>query len=80
MKPGLPIILSCLILFVSGGGITCAQTLGGNSVFNFLELANTPQLTALGEALLDFASPDELSAWLRTPPAPQDEDATPEAE
>lgn len=25
-----------------------AQTLGGNSVFNFLKLSNTPQLTALG--------------------------------
>lgn len=26
----------------------CAQTLGGNSVFNFLKLSPTPQLTALG--------------------------------
>lgn len=35
-----------LFLFVS---ITCfAQTLGGNSVFNFLKLSNTPQLSALG--------------------------------
>jgi predicted transposase YdaD len=45
-----------------------------------LATLSSSQLTALGEALLDFASPDELSAWLRTPPAPQDEDATPEAE
>ena len=28
--------------------ISRAQTLGGNSVFNFLKLSNTPQLTALG--------------------------------
>ena len=45
-----------------------------------LATLSSSQLTALGEALLDFASPNELSAWLRTPPAPQDEDATPEAE
>ena len=25
-----------------------AQTLGGNTVYNFLQLSNTPQLTALG--------------------------------
>jgi hypothetical protein len=28
--------------------VLSAQTLGGNSVFNFLKLSNTPQLTALG--------------------------------
>jgi hypothetical protein len=33
-------------LFVAGS--TSGQALGGNSVFNFLKLSNTPQLTALG--------------------------------
>lgn len=34
-----------VILFCN---LSQAQTLGGNSVFNFLKLTNTPQLTALG--------------------------------
>jgi hypothetical protein len=38
------IIISLLLL----SGTINAQTLGGNSVFNFLKLPNTPQLTALG--------------------------------
>jgi hypothetical protein len=38
------ITILLLLLSVSAS----AQTLGGNSVFNFLKLSNTPQLTALG--------------------------------
>ena len=39
---------------------TCssAQTLGGNSVFNFLKLPNTPQLTALGSVNVSQISND----------------------
>jgi len=37
-----------LILFIFLCPKAFAQTLGGNSVFNFLKLSNTPQLTALG--------------------------------
>src|SRR4051812_48390795 len=40
LKPLLP-----LLLF---GASLHAQTIGGSSVFNFLKLPNTPQLTALG--------------------------------
>ena len=35
-----------------------AQTLGGNSVFNFLKLSNTPQLTALGGVNISQTSND----------------------
>jgi hypothetical protein len=35
-----------------------AQTLGGNSVFNFLRLSNTPQLTALGGENISNQSED----------------------
>lgn len=35
-----------------------AQTLGGNSVFNFLKLPNTPELTALGEINVSQTSND----------------------
>lgn len=35
-----------------------AQTLGGNSVFNFLKLSNTPQLTALGGVNVSQLSDD----------------------
>jgi hypothetical protein len=35
-----------------------AQTLGGNSVFNFLRLSNTPQLTALGGVNISQPSND----------------------
>ncbi len=34
----------CILLFTPAG----AQVLGGRSVFNFLRLSHTPQLTALG--------------------------------
>ncbi|HEX7846734.1 MAG TPA: type IX secretion system protein PorQ [Chitinophagaceae bacterium] len=38
----------CIILMLLIQGGLSAQTLGGNTVFNFLKLPNTPQLTALG--------------------------------
>ncbi|HEX2628881.1 MAG TPA: type IX secretion system protein PorQ [Chitinophagaceae bacterium] len=37
------LLLSCCFSLIAS-----AQTLGGNTVFNFLKLPNTPQLTALG--------------------------------
>lgn len=37
---------------------TNAQTLGGNAVFNFLKLPNTPQLTGLGGVNVSQSSPD----------------------
>jgi hypothetical protein len=40
--------LGILITFVLFASFLKAQTLGGNSVFNFLKLPATPQLTALG--------------------------------
>jgi len=40
--------LGILITFVLYASFLKAQTLGGNSVFNFLKLPATPQLTALG--------------------------------
>ncbi len=46
------------ILFLVFFGRLPAQTLGGNSVFNFLKLSNTPQLTALGGINLSQASND----------------------
>lgn len=48
-----PIILS--ILFSS---TLFAQTIGGSSVFNFLKLPNTPQLTALGGTNVSVTSAD----------------------
>jgi len=48
------IIISLLLLSVN----TFAQTLGGNSVFNFLKLSNTPQLTALGGVNISQTSND----------------------
>ena len=38
--------LTIPVLLISS--ITIGQTLGGNSVYNFLKLPNTPQLTGLG--------------------------------
>ncbi|HEY9362223.1 MAG TPA: hypothetical protein VIQ00_03095, partial [Chitinophagaceae bacterium] len=35
-----------------------SQTLGGNAVFNFLNLPNTPQLTAMGGVNTSFTSND----------------------
>jgi hypothetical protein len=43
MQNKLPILLLLLM-----GARTTAQTIGGNTVYNFLKLSNTPQLTALG--------------------------------
>jgi len=45
-----------LVLFTSFR--ISAQTLGGNSVFNFLKLSNTPQLTALGGVNISQPSND----------------------
>ncbi|MBC7873362.1 MAG: type IX secretion system protein PorQ [Ferruginibacter sp.] len=38
--------------------VSSAQTLGGNSVFNFLKLSNTPQLSALGGVNVSQTSND----------------------
>ncbi len=48
------IIIWLLLLSVNAS----AQTLGGNSVFNFLKLSNTPQLTALGSVNISQISTD----------------------
>lgn len=42
LKIAITATLACLFVFAK------AQTLGGNAVFNFLKLPNTPQLTGLG--------------------------------
>lgn len=44
----MPVKFSVLILSVLLNVSAFSQTLGGNSVFNFLKLSNTPQLSALG--------------------------------
>ncbi len=44
-------------MLLAATGIT-GQTLGGNSVFNFLKLSNTPQLTALGGVNISQPSDD----------------------
>lgn len=49
----------CILIFVLFLNINCvAQTLGGNSVFNFLKLSNTPQLSALGGVNISGMSND----------------------
>jgi hypothetical protein len=48
--------LTILSLFITV--TTFSQTLGGNSVFNFLRLSNTPQLTALGGVNISQTSND----------------------
>jgi hypothetical protein len=50
-----PIILILSVFFSS---CLCAQTIGGSSVFNFLKLPNTPQLTALGGVNISVNSND----------------------
>lgn len=40
---------------------------------------SSSQLTALGEALLDFTAPGDLAAWLVAPPPPQDDEDAPES-
>jgi hypothetical protein len=52
MKCGFSIMLLILVTRLE------AQTLGGNSVFNFLKLSNTPQLTALGGVNVSQTSND----------------------
>jgi hypothetical protein len=48
------LFLACLLLDIQ----LSAQTLGGNTVFNFLKLPNTPQLTALGGINISQVSND----------------------
>lgn len=50
------IFLPILLLFYCARA--SAQTLGGNAVFNFLKLPNTPQLTALGGVNVSHTSDD----------------------
>ncbi|RYZ33122.1 MAG: type IX secretion system protein PorQ, partial [Sphingobacteriales bacterium] len=50
----LRVTIYCLIL----AGSVRAQSLGGNSVFNFLKLPNTPQLSALGGVNVSSVSND----------------------
>ena len=52
----LRLLLTILFITTWSHGIT--QTLGGNSVFNFLKLPNTPRLTALGGVNISAASND----------------------
>ena len=49
-------LLSLISLFCVQ--LSFAQTLGGNAVFNFLKLSNTPQLTGLGSVNVSQTSPD----------------------
>ena len=48
------VVILAAFLNVSG----FAQTLGGNSVFNFLKLSNTPQLSSLGGVNISAISDD----------------------
>ena len=41
-------VIFFLLLWFATPASLCAQSLGGNSIFNFLRLSNTPKLTALG--------------------------------
>jgi len=50
--------LRITILLILVSSTLFAQTLGGNSVFNFLKLPNTPQLTALGGVNVSCTSND----------------------
>lgn len=69
VKCGFSIVLVILVLQLD------AQTLGGSSVFNFLKLPNTPQLTALGgvnvsqpsnDVGLAFNNPAQLTPEMHT--------------
>jgi len=55
-------LLSC-ITFVLFSLHSSAQTLGGSSVFNFLKLSNTPQLTGLGGINISNQTDDIGMAW-----------------
>ncbi|MEJ7767784.1 MAG: type IX secretion system protein PorQ [Chitinophagaceae bacterium] len=50
--------LLLLLFFLSISSFIGAQTLGGNSIFNFLKLPNSPQLTGLGGINLSNLSND----------------------
>jgi hypothetical protein len=50
--------LRVLIFVLLAGKTACGQTLGGNTVFNFLKLPNTPQLSALGGVNVSQVSND----------------------
>jgi len=52
------LFLRFTILFLLVSGYCSAQVLGGLSVFNFLRLSNTPQLTALGGVNISQQSDD----------------------
>lgn len=54
----MPVKLIFLILTIFLNTSVFSQTLGGNSVFNFLKLANTPQLSALGGVNVSGVSND----------------------
>jgi len=50
--------LAIIIIILFNEAIAHAQTLGGSSVFNFLKLPNTPQLTGLGGVNVSQTSND----------------------
>lgn len=52
------LLIRVSILFLLASVRLPAQTLGGNAVFNFLKLPNTPQLTALGGINVSQTSDD----------------------
>jgi hypothetical protein len=58
--------LIAAILFSLTCGRIAAQTLGGNTVYNFLNLPNTPQLTALG-AINNSAISDDAGLSFNDP-------------
>ncbi len=55
------VLLIPVLLLIQVYGI--GQTLGGNSVYNFLKLSNTPQLTGLGGINVSNQSADIGLAW-----------------
>lgn len=55
------LLLIPVLLLIMVDGV--AQTLGGNTVYNFLRLSNTPQLTALGGINVSNQSSDIGLAW-----------------
>jgi hypothetical protein len=55
------LLLIPVLLLIQVYGI--GQTLGGNSVYNFLKLSNTPQLTGLGGINVSNQSADIGLAW-----------------
>jgi hypothetical protein len=55
------VLLIQVLLLIQVYGL--AQTLGGNTVYNFLRLSNTPQLTALGGINVSNQTADIGLAW-----------------